>query len=237
MKHLSETWFVEPLFDFEYKTYEVLAFAKSVKAHFDESRLFPYLDHVDRHTRMLEAYRLAVEAMGGALRTDLVEVDLKRLQLIRDSLPDQGGVMAELDHITRFAKEVFEAVHLEGEKLLKEMAEMVEISPLGILGAPGSPGYLLFRRDQKVRVYSYHYRLVRRAFSAESYKDVCTRYHSELTTSKFESIHSVKWNLIKTDSQHRHSAPNAFVVETTLDLPQYETLLPIAKQYLIRAVA
>lgn len=237
MKQLSETWFVEPLFDFEYKTYEVLAFAKSIKLHYDEARLFPYLGYVDRHARMLEAYRLAKEGMGGVIRTDLVEVDLKRLQLIRDAIPDKGGVMAELDQITRFAQEVFEGVHQEGKRLLEEMTDMVDISPLGILSSPGSPGYLLFRHDHKIRVYSYHYRLVRRAFCTESYKDVCTQFHSEWVTGKFENMNAVKWHLIKSDKHVRPSPPNAFVVETRVDLPQYETLLPIAKQYLIKAVA
>jgi len=237
MKQLSETWFVEPLFDYEYKSYEVLAFAKEVKKHFESSRLFPYLAEVSRHTSMLKAYRLAKEAIGGSLRTDLLEIDLKRLQLIRDAIPDKGGVMAELDQIIAFAEEVFERTHQEGNHLLEDLTDMIEIHPVGIVAAPGSPGYLLFRRDQKIRVYSYHYRLVRRAFTTEAYKDVCTQYHSEWTLSRFENVHTIKCDLIKGQRQSSVAATNAFVVETSLDLPQYETLLPIAKQHLIKAVA
>lgn len=237
MKQLSETWFVEPLFDYEYKTYEVMAYAQSMESRFSERKLFPYLDDVKRLLHNLDAYRAAKEDISENLRTELLEVDFNRLKMIREALPDSSGVMAELDGIVRFASHTLGNLYREGSAILDELLNAVEITPLGILGAAENPGWLLFRKPRSVRIYSYHFRLVRRPFGNDSYKDVCTKYHSEITAGRFENLNAVKWELMNSSEVVTRAAPNAFLIETGLKLPQCETLMPIAKHFLIRSAA
>jgi len=237
MKQLSETWFVEPLFDYEYKTYEVMAYAKNMESQFSERKFFPYLDDVKRLLNNLDAYRAAKAEMGDSLRTDLLEVDLKRLKMIREALPDNCGIMAELDGIVRFASHTLGNLYREGSAILDELLSDVEITPLGILASADNPGWLFFRKSRSVRIYSYHFRLVRRPFGNNSYKDVCTNYHSEITTGRFENLNAVKWELMNKSDIVSRATPNVYLVETGLRLPQCETLLPIAKHFLIRSAA
>lgn len=237
MKQLSETWFIEPLFDYEYKTYEVLAYAKGMESQFSERKLFPYLDDVRRLLHNLDAYKAAKADLSENLRTDLLEVDLKRLAMIREALPDSSGVMAELDGIVNFAAGTLGNLYREGSAIVDELTKDVEITPVGITGFAENPGWLFFRKPHSVRIYSYHFRLVRRPMGNQSYKDICTKYHSEVAAGRFENLNAVKWELMNTCTTVNRSTPNTYLVETGLRIPHYETLLPIAKRFLLSTAA
>lgn len=237
MKKLSETWFAEPVFDYEYKTYEVMAYAKSMEDRFSQRKFFPYLDDVKRTLHNLDAYRTAKAQMTDGLKTDLLELDLRRLQMIRAALPDNSGIMATLDEIVNFAAQMLGGLYKEGTEILDQLSREVEITPLGIHGGALNPGFLFFRKPRSVRIYTYYFRLVRRPWSKESYKDVCTRYHSEIAAGPFDNLNAVKWDLMGREKGLGSKAPNAYLVHTDIQLPQYETLLPIAKRYLIKTAA
>jgi len=198
---------------------------------------FPYLEDVRRLLFNLDAYKAAKEDLSENLRTDLLEIDLRRLKMIREALPDSSGVMAELDGIVRFASHTLGNLYREGSAILDELMNDVEITPLGILGSAENPGWLFFRKPGAVRIYSYHFRLVRRPFGKDSYKDICTQYHSEISAGRFENLNAVKWELMSREDRVNRSAPNVYLVETGLNLPQCETLMPIAKRFLIRSAA
>lgn len=233
MKQLSENWFVEPLFDYEYKSYEILAYSQGIQQCFSESKFYPYLSELQRHIHNLEAFRKAKSEMEGQMRSELKEIDLQKLALIRDLPADESGLISELNDIITFAQERFHHLQTSGRQVLSELSKFVEISPLGILGSVENPGFLLFKHDSKVRVYTYRFRYVRRPLGSDNYKDVCTAYHSELTTQRFSNLNHIKWDLVKSQRGLEQSV-NAYLVESRLALPQYETLVPIAKEYLIK---
>ncbi len=233
MKQLSENWFVEPLFDYEYKSYEILAYAKGIEQCFSEIKLYPYLSEVKRHLHDLEAFSKAKSDLDAQMRSELKKIDLYRLKLIRDALPDQSGLISELNDIISFAQERFENLQISGNKLLTELSKFIEISPLGMQGSAENPGFLLFKCDSRIRIYTYHFRYVRRPEGNENYKDVCTAYHSELTAPRFSNLNHIKWDLVKAQ-RGLNNAVNAYLVESKLTIPQYETLVPLAKEYLIK---
>jgi hypothetical protein len=237
MKQLSVNWFVEPLFDFEYKTYEVLAYAKSVTDQFAQHRFYPYIDEVVQHKALLDGFIHAKASVEGKLRSDLIELDLDHLRLIREQLPDSSGLIRELDSILHFASRTFTKLQSAGMDQLASLSEKVEITPVGIQVSAEHPGFLFFRKGSSVRIYSYRFRLVRRPYSAGAYKDVCTQYLSELSTHQFTNYSHIKWDLIKSQKSFASTALNAYLVETSANLPQHETLIPLAKQFLIKAVA
>lgn len=233
MKQLSENWFVEPLFDYEYKSYEIMAYAKAIEQRFSESKFYPYLSEVQRHIRNLEAFSKAKSDMEAQMRSELKDIDLQKLALIRDALPDDSGLISELNDIISFAQKRFEFLQSSGSKVLNELSKFIEISPLGMLGALENPGFLLFKHESNIRIYTYRFRYVRRPFGSENYKDVCTAYHSELTAHRFSNLNHIKWDLVKSQ-KGLDQAVNAYLVESKLALPQYETLVPFAKEYLIK---
>lgn len=233
MSTLSDTWFVEPLFDYEYKTYEVMAYVHKVSLQFSLQKFFPHLAELRSHLHNIEGFQKAKMEMTDQLRTELVEVDLRRLQLIRNALPDNIGIMAELDEIVNFAAKALEQLQNEGRKQLEALKPQIEIVPLGVLGPAGHPGYLFVRAGKSLRIYTYHFRWVRQAYAINQFKDVCTHYHSEVPVTPFMNFQAVKWDLIKSAPALR----NAYLVESGVDVPYCETLIPIAKEFLIRTAA
>jgi len=165
------------------------------------------------------------------LRREVTRIDLDRLKLIRESIPEDTGVISELGEIVEFA-----IVHLlhhyrDGLQNLDELRTQVQISPLGIFSGVQDSGFLFFRKNTSTRIYSYHLRIIRRSVADEAYKDVQTTFIDEISTGMFTNFNDLKWDLIR--STRKPEITRAYLVETNSAFPQYETLLPLAKRYLI----
>ncbi len=235
MVKLNENWFVEPVFDFEYKTYQLRAYLRDLQDRFQEWKFYPYLNELQKHLVQVDGFKAGKVVLDENLRRDLREIDIRRQKLIRDTLPDDHGVIGELDEIISYASMHFNSLYKETLTGLEKTAGQVQISPLGIITSTVSEGILLFRKIRSTRIYTYQIRLVRRPAQEESYRDVQTRFLDEISTGMFTNFNEIKWGIMK--ATQKVTGTNAFLIESNTELPQYETLLPIAKQYLIRKVA
>jgi hypothetical protein len=235
MGSLNKNWFFEPVFDFEYKTYQLRGYLRDVKQRFSESRFYPYLIDIHDHIDAVSRFQLGKHTLEESLSRELKEIDLKHHRIIRKEVADDTGVVTELGHIVQYAFTHLNDTYQTGLAQLNKMSEEVHITPVGILTAAKSEGFLLFRKTKSTRIYAYRLRLVRRNSPLEAFMDVQTSYVQEVDTGLLTNFNEIKWRLIKTTGAD--NALNAFLVESNKDLPQYETLLPIAKQYLIKNVA
>lgn len=234
MSPLSKNWIVEPVFDYEYKTYQVLGYMQQVEAHFASHRLYPYLTELAGHLALLDAYESKKEALHDALRTELLKIDLKRLKMIRRGVEDESGVLDLLDEILAFAKERFDRVMKQGLETKEEVMKEINISPVGIMGADNSGGLLLFKKSGAARVYQYAFRMVRRPGTTDTHKDVVTRFLDEVTVGALPDFTAIKGRYLRRSDTPNQ--PNAYLVETTMPLPRFETVLPVVKEYLLTTI-
>lgn len=80
----------------------------------------------------------------------------------------------------------------------------------------------------KTRIYKYRYRFVRRPYESEAYKDVMTEFLDERTTGRFPNFRELKM-------QYREKNEiNTYLIETETEIPVFETLLPVAKEFLLQ---
>jgi len=231
MVNLSETWYVEPVFDYEYKTYQLRSYTKSLAERFSEWKFYPYLNELRAHLERLEEFKLVRAELQKNLRREVTRIDLDRLKLIRKSIPEDTGVISELGEIVDFAIVHLSHHYRDGLQNLDELRTQVQISPLGIFTGFQDSGFLFFRKTTSTRIYSYHLRIIRRSVADEVYKDVQTTFIDEISTGMFTNFNDLKWDLIR--STRKPEITRAYLVETNSAFPQYETLLPIAKCYLI----
>jgi hypothetical protein len=56
MKTLSSNWFFEDLLDLEYKKYVLLAYLQDVDKHFTQIKLYPQLNELVNHYRLLKRF-------------------------------------------------------------------------------------------------------------------------------------------------------------------------------------
>ena len=235
MLTLSENWIVEPVFDYEYKTYQVLGYVGDIEKHFSNDRLYPYLSELAKHLELLESYDAQKEALHESLRRELLKIDLDQLNMVRRGVEDESGVLALIDDILSFAKQHFIRGMEHGRERKREALREINISPLGVMSAKNHEGLLLFRTLNSARVYRYTFRLVRRPGSSEAHKDVVTHFLDEVSIGMFPDFSAIKWRYLRRTDAIR--LPNAYLIETNTPLPQYETVLPVVKEYLLAAAS
>ncbi|MCH2214748.1 MAG: hypothetical protein MK086_06215 [Flavobacteriales bacterium] len=226
MGTLSDNWLIEPVFDYEYKTYQILAFTSKAENRFGRSMLFPYLSDVEVHLRRLRFYKKNVLNLESEIKTNLVGVNLKRLLLTRERLEDDG-VIGTLNDVVEFAIERLSSTYHIG-LLEKEMVKQrINISPVGLLSPNSQGGLILLRNNRKTRIYKYRYRFVRRPYKGEAYKDVMTEFLDERITGTFPNFQDLKM-------EYRDGYQiNTYLIEPETEIPVFETVLPVAKEFLL----
>lgn len=231
MQTLSDNWFLEPVFDFEYKSYQVLGYAKKLDHHFSAWRFYPYIDDLSRHLQRLAGYISAKAALEEKLRRDISKIDLENNKIHKYPVSDPRGVISELEEIIRFAQKHFKLNLSEAEAALDSAKKEVEIQQLGISDISMDQGILFFRQPGCTRIYNYRLRMVCRPGTFNAYKDVKTSYVQSVSTGLFTNFTELKCQVLRQMKNTKRS--NAFLIESHGKLPHYEFVLPVVKKHLL----
>lgn len=231
MNDLSDNWFLEPVFDFEYKSYQVLGYSQSLNSHFAGMRFYPYIDDLTLHLNRLQHYVSAKEELEAKLHREIEELDFENKKIIKKPVDDSNGLITEMQEILLFARDHFDSSLKFASTELASLAKEIEIQQLGVSDLNLDRGILLFRRPSFTRVYNYTMRLIQRPGVAHVYKDLKTNYVQDVSTGIFTNFNEVKWNVLRTVS--KDSGSNAFLIETNHDFPHYELVMPLVKKHLI----
>lgn len=231
MVGLSNNWFLEPVFDFEYKSYQVLGYSQSLNSQFSAMRFYPYIDELKVHLNQLQNYAKAKEELEAKLRRDIEELDIENQKIIKKPVDDPQGVITQLQEILIFARKHFNANLTNASAELASLSKEIDIQQLGVSDIHLDRGILLFRRPTYTRAYNYMLRLVQRPGTINTYKDLKTCYIKDISTSAYTNFNEVKWNVLKAAGEN--SGSNAFLIETNRDFPHYELVMPLVKKHLI----
>jgi hypothetical protein len=223
MDYLSENWFVTPLFDVEYKHYQVLGYVQKLHRHFEEKRLFPYFDDLLRHIQNLETLT----------KTKLdFEKDMGQKVFMEPSevapIPISNS-LKDLTEILAFADKEFNQCRIHAERVLNIFLEKIQVSQLGVFNPESQGGMVLISQNDYTRVYTYEHRLIQRPNTYFQYKDICTRFAKTVPTNK--NIYNLKWELLKSDEIK--TGINTYAVQCEEELPHFETVLPLVKNQLL----
>lgn len=223
MNYLSENWFVTPLFDVEYKYYQVLGYVQKLRRHFDEKRLFPYFDDLLRHIQNLETLtKTKLDFEKDFQQKVFFESSEVQPIPISDSLKDLTEILA-------FADKEFNQCRIHAERVLNVFLEKVQVSQLGLFNPESQGGMVLISQNDYTRVYTYEQRLIQRPNTYFQYKDIRTQYAKTVPSNK--NIYNLKWELLKSDELS--AGINTYIVQCNEELPHFETVLPLVKNQLL----
>lgn len=231
MTLLKDNWFLTPVFDFEYKSYQVLGYAQYLNSHFDNWRFFPYIDGLQKRLAELSAYRDAKSKMEEKLHRDIESIDLKNKKIIKVPIKDKTGILEEIQNTLSFAEAQLKTCYSHAFTEFQNAKKEIQISPIGITGPNPSNGLILFRNLTQMRIYSYSLRMVMRPDGTDNYKDLKTNYLKDITTGILPDFHQIKWSVIRNASLD--IGTNAYLVDCNQDIPHFETVLPVVKNYLM----
>jgi hypothetical protein len=234
MKTLSSTWFAEGFIDFELKKYTLLAYLQEIHRHFDQQKLYPQLGDVIMHYNNLLAFKHNKQFLQQQFPKKLNELDIKRLEVLYQSIIDDDEMMSELEEIIHYAAEKMNNTIRNGTEIYEFVEDKLTIFPVGLIPLETSEGYF-FLSDGVIRdtlVYQFSLSIFEK--HDEKYRSIRTEFIAGWERNFVNTYESIKAELIRS----RSSLPNPAVygIETELKVPVDETLLPIAKRCLVKYI-
>ncbi|RYD80869.1 MAG: hypothetical protein EOP53_07420 [Sphingobacteriales bacterium] len=230
---LHENWLTDGIIDFEYKKYLLLGYLQSVEKDFTGNKLYPSLAELITHYQNLENFIQRKHETQNAFPKDLQQIDLQNFFLRYKKVVEDDEMMAEIEKILSFSVPKIKKSLEEGREIYEWIEEKLHLWPLGIVPLQQQAGFLFIRngeKDKETKVYQYQLSFLQQA--NDTYRAIQTQYISTFTASITNTYESMKHQVIK--SQKLLIAPAVYVVESELQFPLTETLLPIAKRTLVR---
>lgn len=232
---LSETWFLDGYIDFELQKYKLLAYLQEVNKYFNANKLYPQLADVIFHYRNLSDFRENKRLLQNQFPKELSKVNMEKLELVYKEMLQDGDIMAELEDIVNYAMGKMKGTISSGTEIYELVEQQLYIEPVGILPLYKNEGYLLLRYKQNSEVKAYNYTISMLQASEANYTAMKMEYIDSFTKNisvTYEQIKRQIINMIQTLPN-----PAVYFIESTLEVPLNETLLPIAKRALVRHIS
>lgn len=212
MERLRPGWFLHGLWDEEYQRYRLLAYLRHVQAAFFAQRLYPPLSD------LIESYE--------ELRS------LAQAQQTTAALEDSTDT---LYRIIQFAIPKLEESIQEGQQIYDLIERHLQVEVVGLIPLYKAEGYLFLRRggEKVVRAYRYEIRPIQD-------KEGLVGIRLEPVEEFVFSILATPFTILRERLLKAHKdlpTPLTLVVESPLEVPLQETLLPIIKRNLPRWIA
>lgn len=232
MDNLSKNWLTEQTIDFEYKKYILLAYLKSVSENFQESKLYPSLAQLIDHYRELLSFQENKNQIADKFPKQISQADVKTFRLIYQEIIEDDELMQELESIINYSIPQFEKYLSEGKKIYEFIEARTNIFPVGIVPIQTNEGYVMIKNghDSETKVFEYCISIF--TDLNEKYRSISVSYVCSYEKSLCVSFESIKSDLLL--YYKKLPNPAAYAIETDLQFPFDETLLPVSKRMLIR---
>ena len=235
MKQLSETWFAEGYIDFELKKYTLLAYLQEINQHFTESKLYPQLADLIFHYNNLVAFRENKKHLQEHFPKKLTGIQIEKLQTLYEQMIADDDLMQELEEIIHYSAGEMKTTISNGAEIYEFVEENITISPVGLVPLDIQEGYFLLSAGNTKDTRVYQYRLSIFEKHDEKYRSMKTACIDVLQRSMVNTYENIKYSLIKSRTELPN--PAVYSIETALNFPVEETLLPVAKRSLVKFIS
>ncbi len=229
---LPTDWFFKGRLDQEYKHYMLLAYLKRLNDSFQNNQLYPYLSDLIYHYRNLKNFMDHKNDLFEEFPKELTGMDLKKLKLYYRKLIEDDDLMKRLENIVQNSVETMEPYLKEGKEIYEFVEENLEFKQVGLASLNPETGYLFIRNGDQTITQVYFYKTKTYKTSKEQFRGVATKYLASFKRNLTNTYEALKKEMVK--NYKRFSAPGGYAVESAFNIPEKETLLPIAKRLLIR---
>ncbi|RYY65210.1 MAG: hypothetical protein EOO12_07575 [Chitinophagaceae bacterium] len=235
MKQLSETWFAEGFIDFELKKYTLLAYLQEIRRHFNEARLYPQLADLVFHYNNLVAFRENKKFLQEHFPKKLTGLQIEKLQVLYEAMIADDDLMQELEDIIHYSEGELKTTISSGAEIYEFVEGNLSIAPVGLVPLDVQEGYFFLSAGDVRQTRVYQYRLSIFEKHDERYRSMKTAYVDEWRRGLFQTYEQIKSELIR----QRRDLPNpaVYCIETELQFPIEETVLPIAKRSLVKYIS
>lgn len=232
MKQLAANWMTEGQLDFEYKKYILLAYLQDIDKQFKNQKLYPFLSDLIEHYETLVTIKENKQGAATEFPKRLRKLDIENFKLEYERIITEDKYMEEIQQILDFSIPAIKGHLDDGTELYEFVERKMEIFPVGVVPLNAESGYLLLSTSglKDTRVYMYEISLFEKA--NERYRGIRTEYMRSYLKGYTNTYENIKIDLIK-----KHKAlpnPATYAVESKLAFPVLETMLPVAKRWVVR---
>lgn len=235
MKRLSETWFAEGYIDFELKKYTLLAYLQEINKYFFENKLYPQLADLVFHYNNIVAFRENKKYLQEHFPKKLTGVQIEKLQLLYQQMIDDDELMLQLEEIINYSADEMKTTISNGAEIYEFVEGNLTIYPIGLVPLDTQEGYFFLSAGNTKATRVYYYRLSIFEKHDEKFRSIRTAYIDMQQRSVANTYEQIKYSLIKNRSYLPN--PAVYSIETELNFPVEETLLPIAKRSLVKYIS
>jgi hypothetical protein len=234
MKQLNPDWLTQGLIDFEYKKYVLLAYLQEVSRDFDEKKLYPVLSDLLLHYNNLVTIKKNKTYVSQLFPRKMTKMDLENFRIEFEKLITDEEYMAEVEAIIDFAVPCIHRSLENGKEIYQSVEENLMIFPVGIVSLNPEAGYMMLAKSTSKDTRVYRYEITIFENRSEKFRGIKTQFVGSYTRSITNTFEAIKFQLIREfKNSNNHGA---FVIESKMDYPLNETLLPVAKRSLVRYI-
>ena len=235
MKTLSETWFAEGYIDFELKKYTLLAYLQEINHGFRENKLYPQLGDIIFHYNNMVSFRDNKKLLQDQFPKRLTGIQLEKLTLLYEQVIEDDELMKELEEIIHYATGKMQKTISSGTEIYEFVEEKIIIVPVGLVPLDNTEGYFFLNNGNEKDTLVFRYRLTIFEKHDEKYRGIKTDFIDSWYRSITSTYEHIKMDLIRKKSDLPN--PAVYAIETSLRFPVEETLLPVAKRYLVKFIS
>jgi len=235
MKQLSETWFAEGYIDFELKKYTLLAYLQEVSKYFKDSKLYPQLADLIFHYNNIVAFRENKKYLQEHFPKKLTGIQIEKLQVLYEQMIEDNDLMQQLEEIINYSATEMKSTISNGAEIYEFVEGNLTITPIGLVPLDIQAGYFFLSAGNTKATHVYEYRLSIFEKHQEKFRSIKTSYVEQAQRSMVNTYEQIKYTLIKSRSELPN--PAVYSIETGLNFPVEETLLPIAKRSLVKFIS
>lgn len=232
MSMLSETWFIDGNIDFESKKYTLLAYLQKVNACFNEHRLYPELSDIIFHFNNLQAFRNNKNFLQQQFPKRVTGIQLQRLELLYEEMMQDDELMAEIEDIVGYAVLKMQPAIHTGTEIYEFVEENLQIWPVGLLPLDIQEGFFMLSAGTDRQVHIYTYRLTVFERRDAKYRALKSSFVDSRERTLLHTFEQIKLALLREYRDMGH--PAVYAIETPLEFPLEETILPVAKRSLVK---
>ena len=235
MKSLGLNWFIEGSIDFEHKKYILLDYLQEINRYFDRSKLYPNLTDLIFHYNNLLDFKRNKTFLQQAFPQYLSSTDIEAVKLTYKNIVDDDNSMKEIENIISYALYKIDPAIQIGKEIYDFVESRLNIDPVGVVPLMPYSGYFSLRNGKEKTNWVYEYQITIFQNKDDKFRGINVNFVDTYEQSIVNTPESIKLDLI---SRHKHLPnPAVYYVVSDITFPLEQTLLPVAKQSLVKYIS
>lgn len=235
MKTLRIDHFTRVDRDVELRKLEFQADLKKIVRHFDQNRLYPWLNKLVDLNVAFQKFMDAVSAASDALPKALIGLDWNRLEL-HFTRPELDAFLQQSVDLVGWAQPLVRKALDHGVAIFDFLEQQMRLESVGVVPNYNGEGYILINDEKRRLMHVFRYELSIIRHQNEKYRGLKTRWIKNWSDpDRRAAPGQLKLELL----ERFRDLPNpaTFSCFTDLSFPFEASLFPVAKRKMMRFLA